>query len=92
MFHPEYENLYFIGLFQPLGCVWPASELQSKIMARELAGKWKRPNNIPALADREVKHPHYKQIQTARHTITVDAHQFRRELLKHLPKDYVRRK
>lgn len=91
MFHPDFENLYFIGLFQPLGCIWPAAELQSKIMARELAGKWRRPKNIPALADKEVKYPHLKQINTARHTITVDAHVFRRELLGHLPKDYVKK-
>ncbi|MEM8909665.1 MAG: NAD(P)-binding domain-containing protein, partial [Bacteroidota bacterium] len=67
MFHPEYHNLYFIGLFQPLGCVWPLSELQSKIMARELAGKWQRPDNLAALLAKEQQNPHYRQIQTPRH-------------------------
>ncbi|MFD0861249.1 flavin-containing monooxygenase [Sungkyunkwania multivorans] len=89
MFHPEYQNLYFIGMFQPLGCIWPGAELQSKIMARELAGKWQRPKNIKALCEREVTHPHYKQIATPRHTITVDYGLFRKSLLKHLPKDYI---
>lgn len=89
MFHPEYENLYFVGMFQPLGCIWPGSELQSKIMARELAGKWNRPKNIRQLCEREVTHPHYKQINTPRHTITVDYGKFRKDLLKHLPKDYI---
>lgn len=89
MFHPEYRNLYFIGMFQPLGCIWPGAELQAKIMARELAGKWERPKNTPELCALEVKKPHYNQIDTPRHTITVDFHKFKKELLKHLPKDYV---
>lgn len=84
MFHPDIPNLYFIGLFQPIGCIWPGSELQSKLMARELAGKWKRPDNVAELAQREVNHPDYKQIKTPRHTITVDYHAFRKRLLKAL--------
>lgn len=92
MFHPEYRNLYFIGMFQPLGCIWPGAELQSKIMARELAGKWVRPKNIRQLCKREVTHPHYRQIDTPRHTITVDAHAFRKALLKHLPDNYIQKR
>ena len=84
MLHPEIPNLYFIGLFQPIGCIWPGSELQSKIMARELSGKWKRPDNIKTLAQREVDHPDYRQIKTPRHTITVDYHKFRKRLLHEL--------
>ena len=84
MMHPTIENLYFIGLFQPLGCIWPGSELQSKIMARELAGKWKRPSNITQLIDNELKHPDLDQIKTPRHTITVHYHRFRNRLLKQL--------
>jgi thioredoxin reductase len=84
MFHPEIDNIYFIGLFQPLGCIWPGSELQSKIMVRELSGKWKRPANISDLAEREVRYPDFHQINTPRHTITVDYHKFRKRLLKEL--------
>ncbi len=85
MMHPDIQNLYFIGLFQPLGCIWPGSELQSKIMARELAGKWKRPAHITKLIDDELRNPDFHQIDTPRHTITVDYHRFRKRLLKHLP-------
>jgi hypothetical protein len=86
MIHPEMDNLYFIGLFQPLGCIWPGSELQSKIMARELAGKWKRPSSIKKLIAEELNNPDFHQINTPRHTITVDYHRFRKRLLKQLPK------
>lgn len=85
MMHPTIENLYFIGLFQPLGCIWPGSELQSKIMARELSGQWKRPKHIASLIQDELAHPDFEQIQTPRHTITVDYHKFRKRLLKYLP-------
>ncbi len=80
MFHPEYENLYFIGMFQPLGCIWPGSEQQSKLVAQALKGLWKRPSNIAALCQREVTHPHMKQINTDRHRITVDFHRFMKDI------------
>ncbi len=89
MFHPEHENLYFIGMFQPLGCIWPGSELQSKLAARAISGKWQRPSNIKALCEQEAAHPHLRQIKTPRHTITVDYHLFVKALKKHLPKKYI---
>lgn len=89
MLHEEHENLFFVGMFQPLGCIWPGAELQSKIVARAITGAWKRPSNIGELCRREVTHPHFKQLNTARHTITVDYHRFLKQLKKHLPKDYV---
>ena len=80
MFHPTYDNLYFIGMFQPLGCIWPGAEQQSKLAALALKGSWKRPDNIDVLCEREVTHPHMKQINTSRHRITVDFHRFMRDL------------
>ncbi|MFD2565349.1 flavin-containing monooxygenase [Aquimarina rubra] len=89
MFHEDFHNLFFIGMFQPLGCIWPGSELQSKVLANYLTGHWKMPGNIKKLCEREVTHPHYKQINTPRHTITVDYHKFRKTLLKQLPKNWI---
>ena len=89
MIHEAHDNLFFVGMFQPLGCVWPGAELQSKIAARAIKGLWQRPSNIEALCHKEVSHPHLNQIKTPRHTITVDYHRFVKELKKHLPKDYV---
>ncbi|MCU0397395.1 MAG: monooxygenase, partial [Cyclobacteriaceae bacterium] len=86
MLHPEIKNLYFIGLFQPLGCIWPGSELQSRLMARELIGKWKRPSNLKEKIKNELVHPDFRQIKTPRHTITVDYHKFRKRLLRELKK------
>jgi len=80
MFHPEHDNLYFIGMFQPLGCIWPGAEQQSKLAALAIKEIWKRPSNIESLCQREVTHPHMKQINTNRHRITVDFHRFIRDL------------
>ena len=55
-------------------------------MALELAGKWKRPANVPELAEREVQHPDFNQIKTPRHTITVNYHAFGKRLLNELSK------
>lgn len=89
MIHPDIRTLYFIGLFQPLGCIWPGSELQSKIMARELSGKWHRPTDIQKRITGELKNPDFRQINTPRHTITVDYHRFRKRLLQQLPNDFI---
>jgi hypothetical protein len=91
MIHPDIRSLYFIGLFQPLGCIWPGSELQSKIMARELSGKWHRPTDIQKRITGELKNPDFRQINTPRHTITVDYHRFRKRLLQQLPNDFIRK-
>ena len=86
MFHAEYDNLYFIGMFQPLGCIWPGAEQQSILATLALKGLWKRPSNIKALCEREVTNPHMKQINTSRHRITVDFHQFLKDLKKQIKK------
>jgi thioredoxin reductase len=84
MIHPTFDNLFFIGLFQPLGCIWPGAELQSKIMARAFSGKWKRPENMETLIQKEMQQPDFQQIDTPRHTITVHYHAFRKRLLNQL--------
>jgi hypothetical protein len=84
-FLPEkLKNCYFIGLFQPLGCIWPGAELQSKLAARHLAGLWSAPADLGARIQREIDHPDYNQLKTPRHTITVDDIFFRKRLRKEL--------
>ncbi len=80
MFHPSFDNLFFIGMFQPLGCIWPGSEQQSKLAVKAIKGMWKRPSNIDSLCQKEITHPHMKQIKTNRHRITVDFHRFIKDL------------
>ena len=84
MIPADISNLYFIGLFQPLGCIWPGAELQAKLAARHLAGLWKPNNDIQKLIDLELNNPDVHQVESPRHTITVDDFSFRKRLKKEL--------
>ena len=55
--------------------------LERSSMDREIAEAQKV---IKSLCEKEVQNPHMKQIQTSRHTITVDFHKFLRALKKQL--------
>ena len=45
-FHPKYSNLMFVGLLQPLGCIWPLSDLQSQQIVKYLKKEWKLPKDF----------------------------------------------
>jgi cation diffusion facilitator CzcD-associated flavoprotein CzcO len=36
MMHPAVPNLFFIGLFQPIGCIWRLADYQARIAARRM--------------------------------------------------------
>lgn len=84
MIPAEHPGLYFIGLFQPLGCIWPLAEYQGRIAARAINGRWRRPHDLAARIAHEMAHPHYPFQRTRRHATEVDYHRFRQELLAEL--------
>lgn len=84
MMHPDYENLYFIGLCQPQGCIWPLADYQSKVAARIIAGTLKRPDHLHDKIVKEIEKPHYRFKSSRRHALEVDYHLFKRELLQML--------
>ncbi len=81
MMHPEFETLYFIGLCQPQGCIWPLADYQSKVVSRIIAGTLQRPENLKEKVKKEMEKPHYRFKSHRRHALEVDYHLFRRELL-----------
>jgi hypothetical protein len=89
MLPADVKNIAFVGLFQPLGCIWPAAELQAKILARMLAGEWQPQKDLQKAIRQELSNPDVRQLNSARHTITVDYPRFRSRLLKELPRDYI---
>jgi hypothetical protein len=86
-FHPRIPNLFFVGLFQPLGCVWPLSDLQGKLVANRITGRYRLPEDMDARISEENDTITRTFMDTARHTIEVDYHPFRRALLRQVPKD-----
>ena len=84
MFHPDIDNLYFIGLFQPQGCIWPLADYQSKIVAGIISGSLKRPANLYAKIAKETKKTRHQYKGNIGHALEVDYHEFRKQLLTEL--------
>jgi cation diffusion facilitator CzcD-associated flavoprotein CzcO len=84
MMHPTIPSLFFIGLFQPIGCIWRLADYQARIAALQISGRLKRPSDIDARIRHEVAHPHHRFDPSPRHAIEVDYHTFRRELMDEL--------
>jgi cation diffusion facilitator CzcD-associated flavoprotein CzcO len=84
MMHPTIPSLFFIGLFQPIGCIWRLADYQARIAALQVSGRLKRPPDIDARIRHELAHPHHRFDPSPRHAIEVDYHAFRRELLREL--------
>jgi len=84
MMHGMIPNLYFIGLFQPIGCIWQLADYQARIAAQQITGRLKRPNDIGARIEREMANPHWRFSKSPRHAIEVDVRYFRGDLLREL--------
>ena len=84
MMHGAFANLFFIGLFQPIGCIWNLADYQARIAAHQIVGKLSRHRDIGERIGREIAKPHWRFAKSPRHAIEVDAHFFRRDLLREL--------
>jgi hypothetical protein len=84
MMHPDIDNLFFIGLFQPIGCIWRLADYQAQIAALQIMGRLRRPPDVAARGEREVSARRARFGTAARHLVEVDYHDFRRALLREL--------
>jgi hypothetical protein len=71
VFHPEHKSLFFIGLVQPQGSVWPLSEAQARLVARLLQGRWRLPNDLGARARAEGDAAEKTFLKSPRHAVEV---------------------
>lgn len=80
--HPEYPNLFFLGLVQPLGAIMPLAELQSHYISKILNGTVALPSKDQMEKDiRETSDKVKKRYKSSkRHTIQVDYQPYRTEL------------
>ncbi|SHG30088.1 Flavin-binding monooxygenase-like [Kaistia soli DSM 19436] len=82
---PEaFPTLDFVGLFQPIGCIWPLAELQARIVALQATGRLARPADLERRITHETAHPHWQFERTPRHAIEIDVYDFEKALRKEL--------
>jgi len=74
VFKPGLENLFFVGLLQPLGSIMPLAEAQSQWIADYLLGRYALPSPREMEADihREELALHSRYVPSLRHTMQVD--------------------
>jgi len=87
MLHPEHPSLFFIGLFQPQGCIWPLSDLQAKLAANMLSGRVKLQGNLARLAEQDADQIARDFVHTPRHAIEVHFRPFYNQLKSLIPAD-----
>ncbi len=80
MMHATFDNLYFIGLFQPQGSIWPLADYQAQIAARIIAGTLKRPTHLADKINKEIKQSRAHFKKSLRHALEVDSPTFRKQL------------
>lgn len=86
IFHPDFPTLGIIGLFQPQGCIWPASDTQAQIMANYIVGNYKLPKNIQKEIRKEINENRKNFIHSYRHLTEVEYHDFQKRLDHQVPK------
>jgi dimethylaniline monooxygenase (N-oxide forming) len=79
---PDRDDLYFIGLLQPLGAIMPLAEAQGRWVADELSGAYARPSagEMRAEIARREKAMRKRYVSSKRHTIQVDFEEYLRDL------------
>jgi hypothetical protein len=85
IFHPDHPSLTFIGLVQPLGSIWPLSDLHAKLAANYIIGNYNLPTDIRQRIARHIQYMKRQYINSPRHTIEVEYHKHIRELTREIP-------
>jgi cation diffusion facilitator CzcD-associated flavoprotein CzcO len=52
MMHPAVPNLFFIGLVQPVGCIWRLADYQARIAALRISGRLRHPSTLDTRPER----------------------------------------
>jgi hypothetical protein len=85
VFHPDHPSLFFIGLVQPLGCIWPLADWQAKLAANAITGVYTPPADLRARIAQEVSARNRQFFTAARHTIEVEYHKYLWSLQREMP-------
>ncbi|MCA1708074.1 MAG: NAD(P)/FAD-dependent oxidoreductase, partial [Actinobacteria bacterium] len=86
VFHPDYDNVFFLALLQPLGATMPIAEAQGRWIARYLRGEYHLPpgDELRADIEREREAMFKRYVASKRHTMQVDFDRYLHELEREL--------
>lgn len=92
MIRPGLDNLFFIGLFQPLGAIFPLAEVQARIAGEYLLGRCAFPtvDEMRLEMERERAAMFRRYVASRRHTMQVDFYPFMKQLRRELRRGAVR--
>lgn len=76
----DMQDIFFIGLIQPLGCIWALADYQAELVAHAITGKWRRPADMADRLAAEHSRDAARFRNTARHAVEVDYHDYLRLL------------
>jgi dimethylaniline monooxygenase (N-oxide forming) len=84
VFHPQYADLAFVGLLQPLGAIMPLAEAQARWLTAYLRGEYALPPAGELAADirQDQQAMHKRYVASKRHTIQVDFDDYLRDIEK----------
>jgi thioredoxin reductase len=82
VFHPAMDDLFFIGLLQPLGAIMPLAQAQGRWVAEYLTGRYALPGHDAMAQDirDDLAEMHKRYVASKRHTIQVDFETYLRDL------------
>ena len=82
VFKPDVNNVFFIGLCQPLGAIMPIAEAQGEWIAEYLTGRYALPSEAALAADmeRERQTMFKRFVASKRHTMQVDFDHYMHQL------------
>jgi hypothetical protein len=85
VFHPDHATLFFIGLVQPLGCIWPLADGHARLAANAIIGNYTPPSDMRARIAQDVEARRRQFFKAARHTIEVEYHKHLHALQREIP-------
>jgi hypothetical protein len=82
VFHPDFDDVFFVGLLQPLGAIMPLAEAQGAWIADYLKGDYALPAPGARREDirRDLAAMRRRYVSSKRHTIQVDFEDYLRDL------------
>ncbi len=76
----DVDDLYFVGLIQPIGCIWALADRQAELVAEKIAGRWSPPADLGNCIRDEIARDRRRFVRSRRHAIEVDFHEYMREI------------